>query len=142
MGQSELKTMQVKCLPCGGYVSAELVHGDDVYPHRPDLHDKMFYRCPHCGGFVGCHPHTVNPLGCIPTEEIKRGRLYIHNTIDPLWKRKLISRKEIYKRLSAAVGYSYHNGQVDNIKDLRKAYAEAKKIRDEVFSRVKEQPQF
>lgn len=141
MGQSKLKTikfgekrtMEVKCMPCGGFVTAELVTGDVIYPHRPDLKDKMFYRCPHCGGYVGCHPHTINPLGVIPTEEIRKGRLYVHNIIDPLWKKKLIKRGEIYRRLSEAVGHTYHNGECCDIEDLRKAYAEAKRIRDEVF---------
>ena len=32
--------------------AAELVRGDWVYPHRPDLYDKKFYACKPCAAFI------------------------------------------------------------------------------------------
>lgn len=138
MGQGELKKriMPVKCLPCGGdFVDAELVSGLDIYPHRKDLKKLNFYRCPKCGGYVGCHPHTINPLGVIPTPEIRRARHKVHELIDPLWKDKRVSRKYIYKRLSEAVGHNFHNGESTSLEELRVAYREGLEIVKELLEK-------
>lgn len=135
MGQGKLekRIMPVKCIPCGGgFVDAELVNGDVIYPYRKDLKRLKFYQCPNCGGYVGCHPHTINPLGVIPTPEIRKARHHVHSLIDPLWKKGLVSRSYIYKRLSDAVGYDFHNGESTNLEDLRIAYREGQQIWKEI----------
>ena len=129
------QTMEVKCLNCGGIVTAELKHGDEIYKGRKDLHDKLFWQCKFCGGYVGTHPHTINPLGSIPTEDVRRMRLKVHSLIDPLWKGGYISRGEIYKRLSSAVGHQFHNGTSESVDELKIAYREGEKIKEELFGK-------
>lgn len=60
--------------------------GSEIYPHRPDLHEKNFYICDGCGGYVGCHKGTLNPLGTPADAELRRARNLIHQLIDPIWK--------------------------------------------------------
>ena len=129
------KTMEVKCQNCGGIVTAELKHGDEIYKGRKDLHDKLFWQCKFCGGYVGVHPHTINPLGSIPTEGVRRMRLKVHSLIDPLWRSGHISRGEIYRRLSKAVGHQFHNGTSESVEELEIAYKEGEKIKEELFGK-------
>ena len=78
--------MKIWCVKCQKDVEAELITGDIIYPHRPDLYNRNFYKCPFCGGYVGCHPNTTKPLGCIPTVALKMARIRVHDKLDSLWK--------------------------------------------------------
>lgn len=109
------------CVQCQKEVNAELTTGDIVYPHRPDLASKNFYKCPHCGNFVGCHPNTLKALGCIPTPELKQARVKVHNKLDYLWKSGKFKRAEIYKKLSKHFGYSYHSGNTKSVEECMEA---------------------
>lgn len=133
--REEPRTLEVKCLNCGGFVTAELKYGDEIYPGRDDLHDKMFWQCKFCGGYVGTHPHTINPLGSIPTVEVRTMRKRVHSLIDPLWQSGRISRNEIYNRLSKAVGHPFHNGTSNSVEELQTAYREGEKIKEELFGK-------
>lgn len=112
--------MKIYCCNCRKDVEAALVHGDVVYPHRPDLFKKHFYMCPYCGKFVGCHGLSTRPLGCIPTEEIKIARKRIHAKIDPIWKTGKMSRRELYKYISEKLGYTYHTGETRTVQECFK----------------------
>lgn len=71
---------------------AALVGGDDVYPHRPDLASKWFWRCAPCEAYVGCHPGTKRPMGFPANAELRRARSLLHDRmIDPLWKTAVAS---------------------------------------------------
>lgn len=65
-----------------------LVDGSAMYPHRPDLSDKWFYRCDPCKAWVGCHPNTKTPLGRLANAELRKAKSAAHAAFDPLWKRK------------------------------------------------------
>lgn len=113
------------CCYCKCVVQPELVTGADVYPHRPDLSDLPFWRCLGCGEFVGCHHKTkdrTRPLGCIPTKEIKNARRHIHKILDPLWKSGNLSRKEVYQKISDALGKKYHTAEIRSIEEARDVY--------------------
>lgn len=109
--------MRIACINCGDNVDAELVTGDIVYPHRKDLKHLYFYKCPICGNFVGCHKGTKKPLGVIPTPELKKARIQVHNKLDPLWKSGKHSRKFIYKILSKHLGWEYHTGMTTSVSE-------------------------
>lgn len=96
--------------------------GREIYPHRDDLQDILMYECPFCHNRVGVHKGTTKPLGCIPTQKMKVARRQVHSLIDPLWKSGKITRKELYKRISEKVGWSYHTGATKNLQELREAY--------------------
>jgi hypothetical protein len=53
---------------------AELVGGDIVYPHRPDLHQKQLWLCRPCEAWCGVHPGTTIPLGFPAKKDLRRAR--------------------------------------------------------------------
>lgn len=126
--------MRLYCCSCGKEVEACLVKGDKIYPHRPDLYKKNFYQCPKCGQYVGCHKDTTRPMGCIPSEAVKIGRKKIHAILDPIWKSGKLTRKEIYKRISDRLGYTYHTGETKSVSECMLVYDIVMEIREEIYS--------
>ena len=92
----------VKCDYCG--LEAFLVQGAGIYPHRPDLHDKLFWACQHCQAWVGCHPGTDEPLGRLANAELRKAKMAVHREFDPVWKSRKVSRTKAYERLARAMG--------------------------------------
>lgn len=68
---------------------AELVGGDAIYPHRPDLAGKKMWRCQPCGAWVGCHDGTTTPLGRLANAELRKAKQAAHAAFDRLWQAKL-----------------------------------------------------
>lgn len=89
------------CIECDQI--ARLTGGDEIYPHRPDLHAKRFYKCA-CGAFVGCHGLTTQALGRPGGPKTRNARKAAHAAFDPLWKGKRLGRSDAYKRLADALG--------------------------------------
>lgn len=79
------------CAHCSS--PATLVSGVDVYPHRPDLSAKWFWRCGMCPDtYVGCHGITKRSLGRPANSELRAARTILHNErVDPLWKNAISS---------------------------------------------------
>ncbi len=119
---SEFIKMKISCYVCGKITDANLVKGNIIYPHRPDLYNLNFYQCPDCKSYVGTHKDSNKPLGSIVTKEVKNARISIHNLIDPIWKTEKIKRKKLYKKISNSLGYEYHTGNIETIKKARKIY--------------------
>jgi hypothetical protein len=102
----ELRTLAaiqagLMCPYCGS--STKLVTGATIYPHRPDLDDKMFYMCDsfsHSLAYVGCHKDTTDSLGSLADEELRQARSKAHKVFDPLWREGGMSRKQAYKELA------------------------------------------
>lgn len=108
------------CCGCQQIVQPQLVTGKQVYPHRKDLFSLPFWQCVECNNFVGCHHKTVNrtqPLGSIPTSEIKELRQQIHNHMDPLWQDGHYHREQVYAMLSLLVGKPYHTAEINTVSD-------------------------
>jgi len=121
--------MKIYCCNCKKEKDCELVKGTSIYPHRPDLANLNFYRCPCCKQYIGCHPNSTKPLGVIPTQEMKKARMIIHDMIDPVWKSGKISRGKLYRLLSKELGIKqYHTGWTRDIKQCRKVYRAATKV--------------
>jgi hypothetical protein len=122
------KSYPIYCCGCEKIVHAYLTNGMEIYPHRQDLANIPFWKCDICKNFVGCHYKTNNitkPLGCIPTLEIKKYRVKIHDIIDPLWKgaeNKKQARIDIYNKISNFCGYSFHTAELKNITEAEKIY--------------------
>lgn len=85
---------------------SERVTGKVMYPHRPDLASKIFYRCQPCGAWVGCHPGTETPLGRLADAELRQAKSAAHAAFDPLWKRKA-ERDGIGKGKARGKGYKW-----------------------------------
>lgn len=117
--------MNIYCCGCEKEVKARLTIGKEIYSHRPDLYKLPFWKCDTCGNFVGCHHKTkkpTQPLGVIPTPEIKNARKHIHALLDPIWESGVISRRKLYKLISEKIGFSYHTANVRSIEEGREAY--------------------
>jgi hypothetical protein len=65
---------------------AQRVSGREVYPHRPDLYGKRFYRCAPCNAYCGTHPDG-RPLGQPADKNLRKARGYVHGLFDPLHER-------------------------------------------------------
>lgn len=65
-------------VPCGECAKpAGLVDGRTIYPHRPDLAAKHFWKCV-CGAYVGCHDGTFKPKGSPCGPKTRRARIEAH----------------------------------------------------------------
>ncbi len=122
----------VWCCECGFETHAELVTGAFVYPHRPNLRALLFWRCPACGNYVGCHKggDGMQPLGSIPGPELRAGRQRVHRLIDPLWKQGYIKRTALYKEMGNATGMvEFHTAELRNMAQVETALVAANQIR-------------
>ncbi|MDY3551439.1 DUF3268 family zinc-finger domain-containing protein [Gemmata sp. JC717] len=122
---------KIFCCGCGDKVEARLTSGAEVYPHRADLADLPFWKCDGCGNWVGCHHKTTNrtnPLGNIPTKELKNARQHIHRLLDPLWQSGIFRRSDIYAKLTEHMGFEYHTAQLRTLDEARKAYKFIKEL--------------
>lgn len=90
------------CPYCCG--EAELVTGQAIYPHRPDLAHKRFYRCHSCDAYVGCHPGTTKPLGRLANASLRQAKQRAHKSFDPLWKTGRMKRGQAYAWLAQQLG--------------------------------------
>lgn len=84
---ADMAGMAPDCPYCGK--QSEPCSGERVYPHRPDLADKLFFMCEGCGAWVGTHKSTGQPLGRLANAELRRLKQQAHAVFDPLWEAKL-----------------------------------------------------
>lgn len=123
MNSKSTRYRLIYCCECGKEVKARLTTGLETYPHAPHTFNLPFWKCDHCNNFVGCHHKggdKTKPLGCIPTFKIKQFRKKIHSVLDPLWKKKLAKRKDIYDFLTANLGHDYHTGEIRSVSEAKK----------------------
>ena len=126
------KTTEIWCGNCQKKVRARLVHGDKVYPHRPDLYSLPFWECPTCENSVGTHHKSADPLkplGVIATQEMKRARVTIHNLIDPIWHSRVMTRTQVYKYISTRLGYQYHTGELRSMTEANRVLEIVEQLR-------------
>lgn len=124
--------LSIWCCGCNSETLAVLITGADVYPHRRDLSDVPFWRCPTCRNFVGCHHKTAErtkPLGFIATPELKAARQKIHAALDPIWQAKKKPRREIYRIIADKIGVDeYHTAQIISLDMADRVLAVVKQI--------------
>jgi hypothetical protein len=122
---------------------AQLVSGDVIYPHRPDLRSKAFYLCRQCGAYVGCHPGSVRPLGRLANAELRSAKIAAHEAFDPLLLNHE-SRSAAYRWLAQQLGINRadcHIGMFD-VNQCRRVVEICAAIptsREEVKSKPKEE---
>jgi hypothetical protein len=112
----------VRCNYCDR--PATLARGNALYRHRADLRYQLFWRCDPCGAHVGCHKagawtdmpdgrRVVSdgtlPLGRLANAELRRAKQAAHEAFDPLWKSRLMGRREAYAWLASKLGISVAN---------------------------------
>lgn len=95
---------------------AIVLGGLHVYPHRPDLHGKWYWKCRICDAFCGCHPGTQKALGTPAGRHTRYARHKAHEAFDPLWQKGRMGRVEAYGWLAKAMGLRHelcHIGMMD-----------------------------
>lgn len=103
MTRQAVENIEPICIECGGI--GELVGAAVIYPHRPDLEGKLFYRCA-CGAYVRCHDGTEIPLGFPAGPKTREARGRAHRAFDPLWEAKK-RRDKCSKGKARAAGYKW-----------------------------------
>lgn len=119
------------CCQCQKDVRARLTTGAEIYPRRTDLARFAFWRCDFCGNYVGCHHgkrSRFQPLGNIPTPQLREARKHIHAILDPLWKSKVISRSELYREISDKLGHQYHTAELATLEDAMTVWTIVRQI--------------
>ena len=96
--------MTLRCPYCER--PAELVSGDAIYPHRPDLFGFKFWLCEPCGAYVGTHKNSKDhaPLGRLANAELRRLKQKVHAAFDPWWHSGLMKRGTAYAKLADLLG--------------------------------------
>lgn len=118
--------MKIHCCGCDKKIEARLTNGEEIYPHRQDLYDLPFWKCDQCDNFVGCHhkmkTNPTQPLGCIPTKELKNARRHIHLILDPIWQSGKVKRGHVYKKITDHIGWKYHTANIKTVDEARNIY--------------------
>lgn len=89
---------------------ATLVQGRVLYPNRPDLHGRHFWRCEPCDAHVGCHQaghrqgDGTKPLGRLANADLRVAKRLAHAMFDPLWQSGRMKRRDAYSWLADALG--------------------------------------
>lgn len=99
-----VKPLTVHCPYCRR--NAQLVSGTTIYPHRPDLAEKRFWRCGSCDAYVGCHEGTTKPLGRLANAELRAWKQRAHAAFDPIWQDGNMRRERAYGWLARQLGIS------------------------------------
>lgn len=97
---------QVICPYCNQ--QSELVSGDIIYPHLPNLSDRKFWLCRSCDAYVGTHQNSSRhvALGTLANAELRKWRRESHAAFDPLWKAKM-KRENLTVAKSRKAGYEW-----------------------------------
>lgn len=93
---AHISSIFVKLWCSKGCGPTELVTGDVIYPDKPALAEKKFWRCPRCQAYVGCHPGTEKPLGSTANAELRQARMAAHDVFDQLWKSNELTKRDAY----------------------------------------------
>lgn len=95
----------VKCDYCGS--PAQLVGGAAIYPHRPDLYQRQFWRCAPCDAYVGCHEASdAVPYGRLANAQLRVAKQAAHAAFDPIWREGGMKRTHAYAWLAQTLGMS------------------------------------
>lgn len=121
---------RVYCCQCKDYIKPDTVKGDVIYPNYPQLREKLFYQCRTCKNYCG---RSNADFVSIPTPEVRAMRKEVHDIIDPLWRGGLVGRGFVYKCMSEAMGYDYHNSSLSNMNEARKALKAAKSVANKAY---------
>ena len=102
--------MVVICQYCkkpAKFVDSKMIYGKSY---------GMIYLCKECNAYVGVHKGTNRPLGILANAELREWKKKAHASFDPLWKTKLMTRREAYEWLAKQMGKSLekcHIGMFD-----------------------------
>jgi hypothetical protein len=76
----------------------------------------FLWKCPKCGAYVGCYPHSKRPLGRLANAQLRAAKHEAHNAFDQIWKSKKMKRTEAYFWIGEKLGLPHqftHIGMFD-----------------------------
>jgi hypothetical protein len=117
--KSSSNTNEMICPYCN--LNAVWVENKEIYGRNYGK-SYMIWLCRLCEAYVGCHKNTKKPLGTMANASLRKMRIHIHSLIDPIWKSGIMSRKDLYKKLSDYMGKEFHVGEC-NENDCKKIEA-------------------
>ncbi len=87
----------------------------------------MIWWCRPCDARVGCRNNTMMPLGTMADANLRGWRMRTHRAIDQLWIGGRMTRKEMYAKLSEALGHEVHVAWSD-VEECERIIDAAKKL--------------
>lgn len=90
------------CPYCKG--NATLKDNAILYGGRSFGKSYICKNYPKCDTYVGSHKESGKPLGTLADAKLRELRCACHAKIDPMWKDKQQTRKEVYAWLSEKMG--------------------------------------
>ena len=112
-----VKSVEAYCCEYKRQVNGLQVGGDTIYPHRPDLYNKKFIKCPICGNYAKKYDGEYPVL---PTEYIRTCRRKAHLALDKIWHSSK-QKEKYYRYMSKYFGKSFHWGEVRDEKEADEA---------------------
>ncbi|MBU6993487.1 zinc-finger-containing protein [Ferrovum myxofaciens] len=96
--------LTVLCPYCN--TQAELVHGEEIYPHAGPPQNGMYWLCRPCKAWAGTHKNSPKhaPKANLANAPLRKARQKAHATFDLLWIENLMSRAEAYSWLANELG--------------------------------------
>ena len=91
---------------------AKWVENKEVYGRNYGK-SYMMWLCKPCDAYVGCHKNTKIPLGTMANKETREWRKKAHESFDPIWKNKIMTRNQAYLLLKAHFNKDVHIGESD-----------------------------
>ena len=82
------------CLECNNRLEWKIVF-------KPVFHCKM------CDKYVGFHRDTLKPLGYIADPELRKWRIKAHDSIDFLWKKKMVLKSNLTASRARKLAYKW-----------------------------------
>lgn len=126
---------QIYCVACEKNVPARLTTGEEIYGKRNIVYvEHPYWICDTCKNYVGCHHKTknpTNPLGCIPTPELRKLRKQIHDVLDPLWRGQPSKRQQLYNKISDFINRRYHTAGTRSVDEALKVLSFVQKLSEE-----------
>lgn len=80
---------------------AKCVPNEEIYNGKRYGKSYMMWYCKPCDAYVGTHNNNPDaPLGTLANRELRTWRKLAHKVFDPIWKTKIMTRKQAYRRLA------------------------------------------
>lgn len=125
--QTITKSNKVICQYC--LQPAKKVTGQDIYPHRVDLKDNVYWACSPCQAYVSSDPTTNKPIGLLANAKTRKLRVAVFQLLEKLVRLKLMTRYETQGWLASRINVPVAKcklTQLDDI-DLQQAIDECNK---------------
>ena len=110
------KNKQISCPYCGR--KAVLKPGS--YLFGDDAAIKHLYVCsgyPACDAYVRAHDHSLEPMGSLANDVLRKLRMQAHAAFDDIWRRGIMNRRDAYRWLQDTLCLSRDQAHIGQFSD-------------------------